>query len=59
MTKPSLCLSCIHGRVVTGRYEQTYLLCRNETVDAKYPRQPVTTCLGYRRAPSDMPHEDD
>ena len=24
-----------------------YLLCRNDTIPAKYPRQPILTCPGY------------
>ena len=35
-------------RVVTGRHGQTYLLCRNEQIPEKYPRQPVITCAGYK-----------
>jgi len=35
---------------VKGRLGQTYLLCRNKTIDVKYPRQPVANCLGYARA---------
>jgi hypothetical protein len=44
---PSLCLSCTFVRLVHGRREQTYLLCRNEAIPAKYPPQPVVTCPGY------------
>jgi hypothetical protein len=40
---------------VTGRLGQTYLLCRNKTIDAKYPRQPVENCQGYARAHSGDP----
>jgi hypothetical protein len=34
-------------RRVRGRHGQLYLLCENEAIDAKYPRQPVLTCAGY------------
>ena len=44
---PSLCESCSFMRLVRGRRGQRYFLCENETVEAKYPRQPVLTCHGY------------
>jgi hypothetical protein len=47
MSPPSLCISCAHVRVVTGRHGQTYLLCRNSQILEKYPRQPVIMCCGY------------
>jgi hypothetical protein len=34
-------------RVVQGRRGQSYLLCRNETIPAKYPPQPVRACPGF------------
>ena len=37
----SLCLSCRFVRTVQGRRGQQYLLCRNDSIPAKYPRQPV------------------
>jgi iron complex transport system substrate-binding protein len=43
----SLCRSCAEMRRVTGKRGQTYYLCRSETVDAKYPRQPVLACPAY------------
>jgi hypothetical protein len=43
----SLCHTCSFVRTVQGRRDQTYLLCRNETVAAKYPPQPVVACPGY------------
>jgi len=43
----SLCPTCAFVREVRGRHEQRYLLCRNPVVEAKYPRQPVTECVGY------------
>ena len=49
VSQPSLCPSCAFMRVVTGRHSQRYLLCRNEQIPEKYPRQPVTTCSGYRQ----------
>jgi hypothetical protein len=45
---PSLCPGCVYVRLVKGRRDQTYLLCRNPAIPEKYPRQPVTTCPGYR-----------
>ena len=45
---PSLCPGCVHVRLVKGRRDQTYLLCRNPAIPEKYPRQPVATCPGYR-----------
>jgi len=44
---PSLCRSCVFMRAVQGRRGQRYLLCRNETIEARYPPQPVGTCSGY------------
>jgi hypothetical protein len=41
---PSLCPSCSFKRDVRGRQGQTYLLCSNEAIDAKYPPQPVLDC---------------
>jgi len=35
-------------RQVRGRRGQIYLLCRNDAIPAKYPRQPVAACPGYR-----------
>jgi len=32
---------------VHGRRGQQYLLCRNDAVPEKYPRQPVLSCHGY------------
>ncbi len=43
-----LCTSCAEMRPVTGKLGQTYYLCRSKKVDAKYPRQPVAACVGYR-----------
>jgi hypothetical protein len=47
ITQPSLCQSCSFKRDVHGRRGQHYLLCRNESIDAKYPAQPVLACGGY------------
>lgn len=44
----SLCLTCAYARRVRGRLAQDYLLCRNDAVLAKYPRQPVRACEGYK-----------
>jgi hypothetical protein len=43
----TLCTSCTFVRQVHGRRGQLYLLCRNDTIPAKYPRQPILTCPGY------------
>ena len=43
----SLCSSCRFVRTVRGRHGQEYLLCRNDAVPEKYPRQPVLSCHGY------------
>ena len=49
MTRPpSLCDSCSFKRDVRGRAGQRYLLCRNGTIEVKYPPQPVQICPGYR-----------
>jgi hypothetical protein len=48
ITPASLCHSCCFKRDVHGRRGQHYLLCRNESIDAKYPAQPVLACPGYR-----------
>jgi hypothetical protein len=53
----SLCQSCLFVRVVRGRRGQQYLLCRNDAIPEKYPRQPVLACAGYRGVdpPEDAP----
>ena len=43
----SLCQSCAFVREVTGRLGQTYLMCQNEKIAAKYLPQPVLQCVGY------------
>jgi hypothetical protein len=48
MQTTSLCASCVSMREVRGRCGQTYLLCRNPAIAAKYPRQPVLACAEYR-----------
>jgi hypothetical protein len=48
----SLCLSCRFVRTVPGRRGQQYLLCRNDAIPEKYPRQPVVTCHGYEESDS-------
>jgi hypothetical protein len=52
-SRTSLCESCSFMREVHGRLGQRYLLCRNETIDAKYPPQPVLACPGYRAGDAD------
>lgn len=51
--RPSLCTSCDFVRLVQGRRGQTYFLCRNERIVAKYPPQPVLDCPGYVRKVAD------
>jgi len=51
----SLCLSCRFVRTVGGRRGQEYLLCRNDAVPEKYPRQPVLSCHGYEPSVSPGP----
>jgi len=53
--RKSLCASCAFVRVVRGRRDQRYLLCRNDAIPEKYPRQPVVECRGYdaRQEPPD------
>jgi len=50
-TSASLCASCVWTREVSGRHEQIYLLCRNNAIPEKYPRQPVISCAGYKPNP--------
>ena len=49
----SLCPACAWVRVTHGKRGQSYLLCRNEAIPAKYPPQPVLTCTGYRPCTED------
>ena len=42
-------------RVVSGRRGQAYLLCRNEQLPEKYPRQPVMSCTGYTPGAATQP----
>jgi hypothetical protein len=49
-SEKSLCESCLFVHVVRGRRGQQYLLCRNDSIPEKYPRQPVLACIGYRGA---------
>jgi len=51
----SLCPTCAFVQNVHGRHGQTYYLCRNTTVAAKYPRQPVGSCHGFT---SNIQHDD-
>jgi len=53
---PTLCTSCTFARHVHGRHGQLYLLCRNDTIPAKYPRQPILTCPGYQTSASAAEH---
>ena len=43
----SLCYTCTFVREVRGRLGQTYFMCRNEAIPAKYLPQPVLECVGY------------
>jgi len=47
--RASLCESCAFVRRVEGRHGQRYLLCRNQSIAAKYPPQPVVACPAYAR----------
>ncbi|AGA27752.1 hypothetical protein Sinac_3496 [Singulisphaera acidiphila DSM 18658] len=56
MTTASLCERCGWMRVITSGKGSRFLLCERAQADArftKYPRQPVSQCLGYveRNAP--------
>src|SRR5438128_1847134 len=46
-SRQSLCETCTFVQHVHGRRGQRYLLCRNEEIEARYPRQPVLACPGY------------
>jgi hypothetical protein len=46
----SLCRACAFVQLVSGRHGQTYLLCGNAAIPAKYPPQPVTACPGFSPA---------
>ena len=52
LTGRSLCLACVFSRAVSGRLGQAYVLCRNDSIPEKYPRQPVRACDGYEAAKS-------
>ena len=56
----SLCHTCTSVREVKGRLGQTYLMCRNEAIAAKYLPQPVLRCIGYLPigSPADAEHDD-
>ena len=56
----SLCHTCTFVREVKGRLGQTYLMCRNEAIAAKYLPQPVLQCVGYAPVspPDDEPSRD-
>jgi hypothetical protein len=57
VTEPvSLCHTCAFVREVKGRLGQTYLMCQNEAIAAKYLPQPVLQCVGY--APALLPPQD-
>ena len=43
----SLCETCAYVRDVQSRRGQHYLLCQNEAIADKYPRQPMLACVGY------------
>ena len=49
-----LCATCEHARLVTSSRGSWFSLCALSALDdrfPKYPRLPVTSCAGYRRAP--------
>src|SRR5437773_62464 len=43
-------LRVVRLRASRPGHGQRYLLCRNDTIPVKYPRKPVTSCLGYEPA---------
>jgi hypothetical protein len=51
ITPQGLCPTCRFVRLVHGRRGQTYLLCQNDRIEAKYPQQPVVACPGYEPEP--------
>jgi hypothetical protein len=44
----SLCETCAYVRGVQSRRGQHYLLCQNDAIADKYPRQPMLACVGYK-----------
>jgi hypothetical protein len=49
-----LCATCEHARLVTSSRGSWFSLCELSASDErfpKYPRLPVISCGGYRRAP--------
>lgn len=58
----SLCHTCAFVREVTGRRGQTYLMCKNDVIVAKYLPQPVLRCAGYAAlktpASNELPADD-
>lgn len=50
MSRAGLCDSCRHQRVVRNTRGSAFSLCERSRTDArfpKYPRVPVTRCVGY------------
>ena len=50
MSDYSLCLTCIHVKIIRNERGSTFYLCQKSRTDpafAKYPHQPVVTCSGY------------
>jgi hypothetical protein len=49
-----LCATCAHARLITSSRGSWFSICELSAVDEgfpKYPRLPVTSCIGYRRVP--------
>jgi hypothetical protein len=51
-----LCATCAHKREVISDRGSVFILCQLSKTDPrfpKYPRLPVVSCAGYRRAEGD------
>lgn len=53
----SLCESCVFMRLVENRRGSRFLLCLNDMIQTKYPRQPVLACPGYAPGRKSGPDE--
>src|SRR5437870_6468436 len=52
----SLCPSCTFVKNVKGRHQQTYLLCRNETIESRVGEYRLAGILGVGARPR-RPHQ--
>lgn len=50
-TRPGLCESCEHARIVRGARSQFWMCARAESEPdfPRYPRLPVLSCAGHER----------